>query len=403
MLSSRAQRGCDIGRSRVTCLRVARNEWPVAKKKNRSKKRQRGHPAKTAVELLLENKAKAFLKAEKAYWKQQQSLRHQYAALGNELSLGTEHLLPQELSSTVWGLRDGVAFVRHIPVKGHLGVSFRSLPWTLEQWATDGPILPLEQGDLFLGRTGVKVGLSGMTFVDCLVSGVEIPYAEFGWLRFGEGKAPPTVERAILDFQLTVLGIQMQVGQPPSGPVTAETTLQRLDQIAQEFESLLGKEAKEEELQLFLKANPFVLHPAAEAIPKKKLGEDFVTDFVLVAPNSQGPTYILVELERATHSVLNKDCSLAGPVNRALKQTRDWDVWLEDNKAYWQGKLPGFETPTYMVVIGRGHELGEKQRKYLRSYNREWKNIELLTYDDVLVRYRSVIAGLKSLNTRTET
>ena len=92
---------------------------------------------------------------------------------------------------------------------------------------------------------------------------------------------------------------------------------------------------------------------------------------------------------------------MAKPVNHALKQTRDWDVWLEDNKAYLQGKLPGFETPTYMVVIGRGHELDETQKKYLRSYNREWKNTELLTYDDVLVRYRSMIEQLKALNMPT--
>lgn len=369
--------------------------------KGKSKKRRRGRPAKPPVQALLEKKAKAFLEAENAYWEQRQSLRHQYGALGNELSLETEHLLPPELSSTVWALQDGVAFVRHKPVKGLMGVSFRALPWTLEQWAMDGPILPLEQGDLFLGKSGFKVGLSNATFVNCQLNDVEIPYGEFAWLRYGEGEAPPTVERAILDFKLTVLGVQLQKGQPALGSVTSEGTLQRLDQIAQEFESLLGKEVNEEELQLFLKTHPFVLHPAADTIPKKKLGEDFITDFVLVAPSSQGPNYILVELEHAAHPVLTKDHTLAKPVNHALKQTRDWDVWLEDNKAYLQGKLPGFETPTYIVVIGRGHELDETQKKYLRSYNREWKNTELLTYDDVLVRYRSMIEQLKALNMPT--
>lgn len=367
-------------------------------RKRKSKNRRRGRPGKSPADVLLEQKAKAFLKAENDYWKQRQFLRHQYSDIGKELSLDTERMLPPELSSTVWALRDGVAFVRHKPVRGHVGVSFRVLSWTLEQWATDGPILPLEEGDLFVGRSGIKVGFSTATFVNCKFNDVEIPYGEFAWLRYGEGAVPPTIERAILDFQLTILGIRLQRGHPAIGQSTSEATLQRLDEIAKSLESLLGSEVKEEELQKFLKDYPFVLHPAAEAIPKKKLGEDFVTDFVLVASSSQGPSYILVELERSAHPVLTKENVLAEPVNHALKQTRDWDVWLEENKAYLQRKLPGFETPKYMVVIGRGHELDETQKKYLRSYNREWKNTELLTYDDVLIRFRSMIVQLKSLS-----
>jgi len=84
-------------------------------------------------------------------------------------------------------------------------------------------------------------------------------------------------------------------------------------------------------------------------------------------------------------------------VNHAIKQTRDWDVWLEKNKAYIQNKLAGFETPSYLVVIGRGDALTEEERAYLRSYNREWKNTTLLTYDDVLARFRSTISNLETI------
>ena len=149
-------------------------------------------------------------------------------------------------------------------------------------------------------------------------------------------------------------------------------------------------------MQRFLKDHSFVLHPSAETIPKQKLGEVFITDFVLVATTTQGPTYIFIELERASHPVLTKGYSLASPVNHAIKQTRDWDLWLEKNKAYIQNKLPGFETPNYIVVIGRSKDFDEQQKAYLRSYNREWKNLELITYDDLLFRFRSTIERLKS-------
>ena len=95
-------------------------------------------------------------------------------------------------------------------------------------------------------------------------------------------------------------------------------------------------------------------------------------------------------------SMMIKDNSLSSQTNHAIKQTRDWDVWLESNKAYLQGKLPGFETPLYLVIIGRGNSLDDTAKAYLRSYNRDWKNIELLTYDDVLVRFNGVIKTLKS-------
>lgn len=129
--------------------------------------------------------------------------------------------------------------------------------------------------------------------------------------------------------------------------------------------------------------------------PKKKLGEDFITDFVLVNPCDQGPSYTLVEIEKPSHPILLQDNSLSSQTNHAIKQTRDWDVWLEKNKAYLQGKLPGFETPSYLVVIGRGNSLDEKAKSYLRSYNRDWKNLELLTYDDVLARFNGVIKAIE--------
>jgi hypothetical protein len=195
---------------------------------------------------------------------------------------------------------------------------------------------------------------------------------------------------------LTLLGLQTQTAENISGRLPSQETISKLEALASEFEELLEDEIREEDLQRFLKDNSFVLHQSAEGIPKQKLGEDFVTDFVLVATTTQGPNYFLVELERADYSVLTKDLSLASPVTQAIKQTRDWDVWLEKSKAYIQNKLPGFETPHYIVVIGRSNNFDDSQRSYMRSYNREWKNLELLTYDDVLYRFRATIEKLKS-------
>ncbi len=62
---------------------------------------------------------------------------------------------------------------------------------------------------------------------------------------------------------------------------------------------------------------------ASEIIPKQKLGEDFVTDFVILNILDQGPVYTLVELEKSSHPILTQDNVLTSNVNHAVRQTRD--------------------------------------------------------------------------------
>jgi hypothetical protein len=303
--------------------------------------------------------------------------------------------IPDEISSVVWALRDGVAFVRyHSPGKTGI-VGFRSMDISLEQWGNDCLIIPTPQGEISLARAGFMRGLGSVTLNGCSINDIHIPYAEITHAFYDQGQMPSPVERAVIDFQLAFLGIQLR--EQKSAPEQTETsadTIKKLRNISSKFEALLNDAEREEDLQIFLKENPMVLHPTAEVIPKKKLGEDFITDFVLVTPSDQGSTYTLVEIEKSSHPVLVKDNSLSSQTNHAIKQTRDWDIWLEQNKAYLQNKLPGFETPKYMVVIGRGTSLDATAKAYLRSYNRDWKNIELLTFDDVLVRFNGVISAL---------
>ena len=365
----------------------------MTNKKNKKSKRS----PRTPFELLMEKKARSLVSAEKVYWETNKSLRHQRHEIANSFGLPFEEKLVENISSTVWALKDGAAFVRYKTIGAKDRVDFRVLPITLEQWRNDGLIVPLPDGEISLARAGFRV-LGNISMIDCAFNNVNIPYVEFSHLQYGDETNLPSVERAILDFQLALLGMQIQptVDQIPQS-VTSVHTIDILKRLADDFSSLIEAGTKEEELQSFLKRNPFILHPSAECIPKKKLGEDFVTDFVLVATTTQGPSYILVELERAIHPIMTKDLVLSGPVNHAIKQTRDWDVWLEKNKAYIQNKLPGFETPTYLVVIGRGNTLTDEGKAYLRSYNRDWKNTSLLTYDDVLARFRSTIANLETV------
>lgn len=367
----------------------------MSSKKTKKKSRKKKH-LKNPVEIIIRDRAKRFLRAEKEYWKDRTALREKMVKAFNLLSLKAEQAMPSDISSTVWAFKDGVALIRHKTFKGRPNVTLRILPITLNEWGTTGLFIPIEHGDFSLVKAGFAKGLVNMTLIDCHINDITIPYAEVSHLKYEDTRNVSSIERAILDFQLTLSGLLVQTEKKVTGQLSSNQTIDKLVGIAKQFEKLLKGEVREENLQKFLMEHSFILHPSAETIPKQKLGDDFITDFVLIATTTQGPSYILVELERASHKVLTKDHTLASPVNHAIKQTRDWDMWLESNKAYIQNKLPGFETPNYIIVIGRSNNFGEKQKAYLRSYNREWKNIELITYDDLLIRFRSTIEKLKS-------
>ena len=219
-------------------------------------------------------------------------------------------------------------------------------------------------------------------------------------MKYGEPGNTTAIENAIYDFQIFLLGLQVRGGFLHA-PVVPETqpqdVVRRLSETADRFQELLATADREEDLQAFIKDHPMLLDEASDRIPKQKLGEDFVTDFVIVRQTAQGHVYTLVEIEKASHSVVNKDGSLTGAVSHAIAQTRSWDIWLEKNKNYLQGKLPGFESPNYLVVIGRSTTLSEDQKAHLRSENRARKDTQIVTYDDLLIRFRGVIGKLQAM------
>jgi len=308
-----------------------------------------------------------------------------------------EELFPADAFGIVWLLRDGLVLVRFKTFGKHPSFQTRIIDLTVGDWLQKMWLIPVGEKEVSLAR--MFRGSSHITLTNCTFNEIHIEYAHVSHVYYDDPDLASNVSRAVLDFKLTVLGMILHSGGAVLSAIretsaSPEKTVELLAQKVSQFRDLLTTHTREEDIQSFLKENPFFLKPASEVIPKQKLGEDFVTDFVLLNILDQGPSYTLVEIEKASHKVLTKDKLLAEPVNRAMKQTRDWDVWLEKNKAYIQGKLRGFETPQYLVVIGRSNELNDEEKEYLRSYNRQYKNITLLTYDDLLVQAEKFLESL---------
>ena len=103
---------------------------------------------------------------------------------------------------------------------------------------------------------------------------------------------------------------------------------------------LLSRNPKEPEMQKFLEANKKFLVQAMGGghgryqFPQKKLGSEYVTDFLIAEMSSIGIEWHAVEIESPRVKTHRKDGLPASALNHAIGQIKDWRNWLRDNLDY---------------------------------------------------------------------
>jgi hypothetical protein len=171
-------------------------------------------------------------------------------------------------------------------------------------------------------------------------------------------------------------------------------------QIVDDFERVLGDAADERPLQTLLASSPVLLGPLAQpggtfwCLDRPRLGSEFVPDFLLASITSVGFQWTMIELESPTEKALTKSGLPAKKLAEALKQIRDWRMWLTDNVAYARGEL-GFKDidakcPAF-VVIGRRGSLDPKQAKTYRALSGD--GITVMSYDRLLEHMNRTARG----------
>ena len=163
------------------------------------------------------------------------------------------------------------------------------------------------------------------------------------------------------------------------------------------FKKTLNSAKNERPLQAFIEQNPKILaalmigHLGRWVVPQKRLGSEYVTDFIVGDLSSYGFKWVAVELESPTAPLFSKNGDPSAKLSHAIRQIQDWRSWLADNRSYAQRKtsrgglglfgirsrLPGF------IFIGRRNCLADKD-KNLRAQMSEDLNIEICTYDRLL-------------------
>lgn len=130
-------------------------------------------------------------------------------------------------------------------------------------------------------------------------------------------------------------------------------------------------------------------------IPQKRLGAEYVPDFLVLGINSVGPQWVAVEIEAARHEIVNKkDRRLSTPTRHAVGQINDWREWLTDNIAYAQNQLGLYgltNNSPGLVIIGRDSPTEERQAS--RAQSEENAGIAIHSWDWLLRHAQSLAAG----------
>ncbi|WP_339511906.1 Shedu immune nuclease family protein [Pseudomonas sp. RL_15y_Pfl2_60] len=173
------------------------------------------------------------------------------------------------------------------------------------------------------------------------------------------------------------------------------------DQVKQSdveaFTSALDNATCEEDIQQFLQNHPQILIQhfggghGRWVIPKKKLGSEHVTDFIIGQKSSIGFEWQVVELESPLRPLFNKSGDPSQYLNHAIRQIQDWRIWLNSNQNYASrpksesglglteisSSVPG------LIIIGRRDKTltNNNARRKQMAHN---LNIEIRTYDHLL-------------------
>ncbi|WP_420210182.1 Shedu anti-phage system protein SduA domain-containing protein [Burkholderia aenigmatica] len=172
----------------------------------------------------------------------------------------------------------------------------------------------------------------------------------------------------------------------------------------------LDTATREEDIQQFLQKNPshLIQHLGGGhgrwIIPKQRLGSEHVTDFMIADCDSMGFHWTAVELESPMATMFTKAGNPSATLNHAIRQIRDWRIWLSHNQNY-AARLRSdnglglteidMEVPG-LILMGRRATESEDTRHMRRQISRE-SRIEIHTFDFLL---DALIGRLASLEQR---
>ena len=167
--------------------------------------------------------------------------------------------------------------------------------------------------------------------------------------------------------------------------------------IASAFDATLTSAEDESAMQGFIEANPtmlvqhLVVGNGAWVIPRKRLGSEYVTDFLIVERDSFGFNWYAVELEHPKARIFTKKGDPSFVITHALRQSADWRIWLAHNRDYASrprnhaglGLLDIDPQLSGLILIGRDSETDAQTSALRRSLTHDHR-VSIQSYDWLL-------------------
>lgn len=182
--------------------------------------------------------------------------------------------------------------------------------------------------------------------------------------------------------------------------VLTESSIKISVSLIDEFSDLINQNLREEEYQRYLALHPVFLDPLANSvIPKQALGLEHITDFVVKRLDNE---FILVEIERPQDSIFTKSNDFSARFTHAYGQILDFLEWIESHGEYARSLMPGIFSPKGLLIIGSRKKLTVQQVAKLRRLNLNSRNIEVLTFDDLITKAENLHSNILRLASNKE-
>ncbi len=174
-----------------------------------------------------------------------------------------------------------------------------------------------------------------------------------------------------------------------------------------ELKAIITAAKDERPIQNFLEQNSHILTSLLGGterycLPQKRLGAEYIPDFIIGDVNSLGFRWVLIELETPRSGIyLKNGLELDEKARKGRSQIIEWRTWLSDNIAYARqdraknglGLFDIREKADAIVLVGRRLRM-PKTKDAQRYEDHQSTNIQIHTYDWLLETLRGVIHHL---------
>ncbi len=148
------------------------------------------------------------------------------------------------------------------------------------------------------------------------------------------------------------------------------------------------KNNSEVELLKILKCNSFLFHklytrkfsiqPNFAEVP---FGNKLRSDFCWLNDNSDGPEWVLVEIEKPNIKLFNQNGDPSSELNHAIEQVKSWERYFDQQPAEKQRIFGAVSKFRYVLVVGRRNKWQKREAAQWRVHHNKYSSIEIHSMD----------------------